>query len=631
MTNRIGIIATYNSLAEISKEIVLEFDEDIRVFEGNFNECVQLASKLQMEGFEAFISEKTTAAAIRDFVQIPVIDIQIDDEKLLEVLYRESLQNGKLAIVADSRIIYEKETLEELLKIKIVEYVYNESAEVNGIVDTIKKSNIKTVLGGIQVVDTANKAGLKGVLLENGKEAIIRAIKEAKNIVEVRRTEQYRVKYLQSILNYSQEGIIAIDENDTITLINPVAAEVFGLNADEVLGKKAADLIPNTMLKRVVETATPELGKLQIVNSKTTIVVNRVPVTILGKVIGAVSTFENITKVQELEKRIRHDLISKGHYAKYTFEDLIGDSISFVEARIKGIKYACTDSTVLITGESGTGKEMFAHSIHNASRRSQGPFIAINCAAIPESLLESELFGYEEGAFTDAKKGGKQGLFTLAHGGTIFLDEIDSINGEMQVSLLRVLQEKEIRPVGSNNVIPIDCRVIAATNANMKKKVEKGEFRDDLYYRLNVLRINIPPLRERREDIEKLISFMMTKSKNKFMKKISPNAMSILKKYHWPGNVRELENVIERLLVEAGAEDSVTAQVAVTALEDAFLDNADTLELSLNGTLDEMKKKIVSKMLERNGGNKTIAAKKLGISRVHLGRIEKIIQAEIYE
>jgi len=269
---------------------------------------------------------------------------------------------------------------------------------------------------------------------------------------------------------------------------------------------------------------------------------------------GIIITFKDLSEIMEMENIVRVNLFKKGHTAKYRFSDIVGKSKNMSETIEIAKKLSRSNSTLLLTGESGTGKELFAHSIHNASKQQYGPFVAANFAALTESLLESELFGYEEGAFTGARKGGHAGLFEQAHKGTIFLDEIGDASPRIQARLLRVLQEKEVLRVGGTKIIPIDVRVIASTNKDLHKLVQKGDFREDLYYRLNVLPINIPPLRERKSDIPLLIKMFLKKFPNGSEMVISNEVMAKFLEYDWPGNVRELENVIEYLYNLAGSK-----------------------------------------------------------------------------
>lgn len=333
---------------------------------------------------------------------------------------------------------------------------------------------------------------------------------------------------------------------------------------------------------------------------------------------GALIFIKNTDRIIEEESRIRRGLSEKGLTAKYTFEDILGQSAAIRENIRMAERYSGVNSNVLIIGETGTGKELFAHSIHQASKRSHQPFVALNCAALPENLLESELFGYEAGAFSGASKGGKTGLFELAHKGTIFLDEIGEIPITLQAKLLRVLQEKEIRRIGSTSVHPVDVRVISATNINMEEKIKEGQFRSDLYYRLNLLDISIPPLRERKEDIQELVDHYLTRfacEMGKSIPTVTKDAARILKEHSWPGNVRELRNICERLTVlndTSIIDEELLCRLKIFRKEETF---------SVGETADSGEDSVYDRLKPRK--KKKDLAEELGVSRTTLWRMAK--------
>jgi transcriptional regulator with PAS, ATPase and Fis domain len=355
-------------------------------------------------------------------------------------------------------------------------------------------------------------------------------------------------------------------------------------------------------------------------------IANRIPIVVEGRVIGAVGTviFRDTNEWKRMNSHIKSLLLQLQTYfqewtenngAKYTLTDLISCSKQMEELKEKVKRIADSDISVLIRGESGTGKELFAHSIHQLSSRSQKPFVKVNCGAIPEHLLESELFGYEEGAFTGAKKGGKKGKFQLADGGTIFLDEIGDLPLHMQVKLLRVLQEKEMEPIGSIKTVSVDVRIIAATNRPLEKMVEEKRFREDLYYRINVIPFVIPPLRERPGDIEMLAYHFMkkiAKRSGKRVNAISAEVMKLLRQHVWPGNIRELENVMEVAVHFANGET-----ITVDALPEYLKANSSyqMKGKTLKELLEETEKAAIQQSLQRCGRDKQKAAKELGISK----------------
>jgi PAS domain S-box-containing protein len=622
MSYKLVIIAPYPELATLCRQVARDFPDPVEVHEGIFNGGAKLALEAEEKGADVIISRGATAAAIRRRVKIPVVDILNDDSDLLNALYHGSRLGKRIAVVTARSLLSERKMLEELLQVELKQYVFNERDDLQQVISAVKAAGFQVVVGGIYTVLLAKQAGLGGVLIRNGREAILRALGEARNTAAVRRQEKIRAQYAQAIMDFAQEGIIAIDQNCMVTVFNRVAEGIFGLRADQVLGRPVTEVIPNTRLDKVLRAEEPELGELQKVQPDTYIVTNRVPIKVEGQTTGAVAMFKDVTRLQEYERKIRRHIQARGHVARYQLQDILGDNKKMLAVKRKAAQYARTDSTILILGESGTGKEMFAQGIHNLSRRKHGPFVAVNCSAIPENLLESELFGYEEGAFTGARKGGKQGLFLLAHGGTIFLDEIGSVSPAIQTRLLRVLQEQEIRPIGSNQVIPINVRVIAAANIDLLAAVERGVFRADLFYRLNVLTLSLPPLRERKDDIPLLARHFLQKAWPGREIVLPEAALKPLTAYHWPGNVRELENVLERIAVFARHDGRVEEKHVRQAMADIdFAQPAPSLTVPLEGDLEQIRKRIVLETINQVGGSKKLAAERLGISRTQLWRI----------
>ena len=333
-----------------------------------------------------------------------------------------------------------------------------------------------------------------------------------------------------------------------------------------------------------------------------------------------VATFEEITRMEIVEQNIKQKMRGKGWTAKMTLDQFIGSSQKIQDLKIRTQKFAITDSTILITGESGTGKVVLAQSIHNLSSRKLGPFVPVNCAALPQNLLESEMFGYEEGAFSGTKKGGKTGMFELAHGGTIFLDEVGEIPLPLQSRLLRVLQEKAVMRLGADCIMPVDVRVIAATNQDLENLIEEKSFRKDLYYRLNILRLYIPPLRERIGDIPELIDYFLRffSHTNLAVEGINPQVIRLIQLHPWNGNVRELSNILERaMLLSTGPmiEEKDIEEVLPFKARDV-----ETRVISKDYTLHEMESEAILQMLLSEGFSYTKVAAKLGISRTTLWR-----------
>lgn len=345
---------------------------------------------------------------------------------------------------------------------------------------------------------------------------------------------------LEMILNSLDSGIVCVDEAGTITLINRSARSLLSVSRSNTLGLPAEQVLPelsfstdHTLPPQLVSIRGQELG------------VTVTPLQIKDKSLGAFVTLQRFQETEARQITLRLQKTPKNHHARYTFSDIVGKSPAICKAREIARRMAGNNASVMIDGESGTGKELFAQAIHNASPRKDGPFIAVNCAALTETLLESELFGYAEGAFTGAKKGGKPGLFECAHQGTLFLDEIETMSPALQAKLLRVLQEREVVRIGSIDPIPINVRILSSTNEDLLDRVQRGSFRRDLYYRLNVIPLHIPALRERKEDILLLADTFCSQFQAEFT--MSDRARAALVQHRWPGNIRELRNCIEYL------------------------------------------------------------------------------------
>ena len=433
---------------------------------------------------------------------------------------------------------------------------------------------------------------------------------------------------LNKLLELAYDGIVVVDNHGIITLISKAYADFLGISQQDAIGKHVTKVIENTRLSEVLKTGNAEKAHLQLINGQY-MVASRIPLLKDGKVVGAMGKvlFRNVEELNVLHKHIASlqqqlelfkGKIEMGRYAKYSFSNILGKSDKILLAKTMAEKASMTDSTVLLVGESGTGKELFAHAIHQESVRAAKTFIKINCAAIPAELLESELFGYEEGAFTGAKKGGKIGKFELADGGTLFLDEIGDMPVNMQAKLLRVLQEKEIEKIGAQYSREVDVRIIAATNQDLEQLVANGRVRADLFYRLNVVNIKIPALRERPEDIELLVSYLLNKICNhlgKYVDDISPQALQMLKRYPWPGNVRELENALERAVNIIGRDGMIGPE----HLPEEISGKISHGEIGpIKEILERTEKAAIEKAMQLSKGKKAKAARLLNISRSNL-------------
>lgn len=626
MSYKIAIVAPYPELCEIAKQVCNELEVDAAVVVGDLEEGVKAAKELMDKGVEVIISRGGTATAISRQLDEPIVEIVVSPYDIMRAVASAKKYGNHIGVVGFRNVIYGSKSLEEILDVKIEELEVKDEKDVLNVINMAKQKGIQVIVGDAVSVRYSKKSGLQAMLVTSGKESISMALREAKELVAVRRREKAKAEQFKAILDFTYEGIIATDADGKISLVNPAAEKILGKPKTFLVNQPAGEVLPSLAIKRVQEKAKPLLGELHRVGNSM-LVHNLVPVVTNGETTGIVITFQGVGHIQEVENKVRRQLYLKGHVARYTFGDIITCSTALKKVINQAQQFAQAEASVVITGETGTGKEMFAQSIHNASLRKDSPFVAINCAAVPENLLESELFGYEEGAFTGARRGGKKGLFELAHNGTIFLDEIGELPLKLQARLLRVIQEKAIIRVGGDMVIPVNVRIIAATHRNLEESVKNGTFRQDLYYRLNVLRLSLPPLRERKDDIPLLIDRLLEKICNKTAKKrpiITDDALRMFYSYHWPGNVRELQNILERLVVlKAGCKVYAEDICEMIKIPKDKIENTEALSgtlIELKGSLDDMEKAIICKTLELTGYDKERTCKKLGISQTTLWR-----------
>jgi PAS domain S-box-containing protein len=546
-----------------------------------------------------------------------------------------STSDGMVGINRDGKILLFNKSAERIIGVR------QEEAIGRYILDIIPTSGLPRVL------ETRRKEMNQELVLDNGVKiittripivgendeligafSVFKDITEVVNLAEELTNLKEIQTMLEAIIHSSDDAISVVDEHGRGILINPAYTRITGLTQEQVIGKPAtADISEGeSMHMKVLQTRRPVRGvKMRVGPKKKEVVVNVAPIIVNGKLKGSVGVIHDMSEIQALTKELdRAKRIIRNLEAKYSFDDIIGEAEEMKLAIEQAKLGAKTPATVLLRGESGTGKELFAHAIHNASDRKYNKFVRVNCAAISETLLESELFGYEEGAFSGAKRGGKRGLFEEANNGSIFLDEIGELSSNTQAKLLRVLQENEIVRVGGTKPIPINVRIIAATNVNLEKGIANGTFREDLYYRLNRMPIQIPPLRKRKEDIPLLCERLIQKINQDYgrnVEGVSQAAMEILMAYDWPGNVRELENILGRAIIfmnyhETWIEPKHLPVLVPKRDQERFESTPMTSDESknLNDLLQEYEKEIIQQVLEQNKGNKTATAKQLGIS-----------------
>ncbi len=575
---------------------------------------------------DVFIARGLSAYVLRKlYSDTPVIEIPIVGSDILTCLHRiaPDMKGLKVAVIGSANMTMGVERLSEIFDIDVRSVIVDSLDLLHGAVIDAYNEGYTTFLGGPSICEYAAQLNCNSSLILSGKDTIWHAITEAKKAACVSRVEQEKALRYGTILDYAHEGIIAVDNEKKITVFNYESKKILNTSRNTMIGEKIDTIIKDPEFNRLLLSDNKELDKL-FKYRNIDLACNKVPIYLRGENVGNVITFRDITSILKTENLIRKKVLSKGHVAKYTFYDIKGTSELLKETISQATTYSRVDSSILLIGETGTGKEIFAQSIHNHSERKKGPFVAVNCAALPEELLESELFGYVEGAFTGAQKGGKLGLFELAHHGTLFLDKISEISYKIQGRLLRVIQEKEIMRLGSDSVTPIDVRIIYATNKNLMELVEQNIFREDLLYRIDVLSITLPPLRERAADIPVLIRYYIDSLGSKLGKEqitVSNSAMELLKGYTWPGNVRQLVNICERLVVLCNNSIINEQDIKrVLATRNSGLQTSKKNTLNTEDEITAIKRRQIIEALSKCNGNRNASAALLGMSRSTLWR-----------
>jgi PAS domain S-box-containing protein len=550
-------------------------------------------------------------------------------QKEIEIILN-STHDGMIAVNKDGVVTLFNRAAERITALKAVDVVGRKA------VDSIPNTRLHIVLTeGKAELNQQQTIGSTAIITNRvpvksdrgeviGAVAVFRDITEIKTLSEQVSDLWKARNLLEAVIDATEDAVSVADEHGNNIIVNPAYTRITGLPREVVLNKPVTVDIAegDSMHLQILRTGQPVRNvRMKVGPGRKDVIVNVAPIFIDGKLRGSVGTIHDIseiimlnTELAQARRQIRHLT------ARYTWTDVIGASSAMTAAKEQAQRAAETPATVLLLGESGTGKELFAHAIHNASKRKKGQFVRVNCAALPEQLLESELFGYEEGAFTGAVRGGKRGLFEEANYGTIFLDEIGDIPLAIQTKLLRVLQEREIRRVGGTQTVPVDVRVIAATNANLEQKIKQGTFREDLYYRLNVLPIRIPALRMVKEDLSLIAAHVITKLNQQYgreVENLSTEALKVLTSYDWPGNVRELENVIGRAIIAMKPSETEIGPDHLPFLSGERVGQTVLFSIQepvrqLQDVVADAERTAIARALQQTKGNRELAADLLG-------------------
>ena len=634
----IGIISATREFIECASYVADQKKIKILISETGLEASVEHGQRMEKENVDVVIAWRAGAEILRKTLNIPVLTVQFTAYDLIAHIKDAKTLGNKILVTAYRSKPPHLDLLSQIFDVKITACIYNNSKELEYSIKQAKTKEYDVIIGGGITLRLAKIYGLKGVAYRPAVESMESAFDDAIAIARIGRQKHQCESDYSSIIDAFNEGVVSINENGVVSSINQFALKALNLDVGDVVGKNFRSIFQSSSIDTVLATGNALWGTIEVINNDKYIT-NYVPLINQQRPIGVVLMFKDISTLIKEENQVRRSLIRK-HRAKYKIDDFIYKCDSMKRMINKVKTFSKTDATVLISGETGTGKEIIAHSIHQLSNRKKGSFISINCAAIPDNLLESELFGYEQGAFTGSKKGGKIGLFELAHDGTIFLDEIGSMPVGLQSSLLRVLQEREVMRIGGERLIPIDVRVIAAANQNLPKAVKEGVFREDLYFRLSVLTVFIPPLRERLADLDLIVDFLIEKCSRQFKTssfKVPELFIERLKRMRWPGNIRQLQNFIEKMVIlsegnfSSDVFDDIYQELEYYSVCEGQEDDklvSVTPDIVANKIMDDEARTILN-ALEKSKLNKKKAADYLGISRTTLWRKMQTLKIKI--
>lgn len=636
MKPKIGVVC----MGQIARELITAIET--MKLDANFvlsDSIIRDESHLPVElaNSDVLLSSGYLVKALHQITDKPIIKIE---PSLFDILstYSKAIAYDPAPVIilpASETGIPLVSRIQDILSVRIVSDCYETLSDIDDIIRSYLNKGYHCVIGSGLVCERAAAMGMKSIFVypqESLRSFIQLAYDTALSIckdVEIR-------QQMSTVFRYSKQGILFTDGVGKISIYNDLAKKILALDKERLTGARITRFFPKESLSQVFLNREP-LNHLMCSFGGEQYIASVIPILSKEELSNVMVTIDNIRTIQRQEQHIRNALAQKGFVARHHFEDHETKSSAFQTLIRTAKKFAKNDENIIILGETGTGKEVLAQSIHNYSDRNRNPFVAVNCSAISESLLESELFGYDEGAFTGAKRGGKQGYFEVAHTGTIFLDEIGELSLPLQSKLLRVIQEQQLIHVGGSKVINFDARIIAATNRNLWKLVQQGKFREDLYYRLSVLELEIPPLRCRTEDILPLFLSFVTQRDSLLAAQLeerSADLEKLLCSYKWPGNVRELENFTKAVLASRDTQADLQAFWELLCVEIARRKGRGTSlplvdkETAHYQGLKSSEFYRIQNALIQSGGNYTKAAALLGISRVTLWRKLKFLNNE---
>lgn len=635
---RFALISHSYKVAEAVRNCVNQEIEKVEIAVIKIGEEKDMAYKMLDRGAEVFFAYGATRRKINQTIDQPVVDVSRTYLDLITALIKARKHSDHIGLSSFGKPTDGVDILENLLGVKVHQFVFTNTTELIQGVENLAEDGIRVVVGGGVSKRTMEAKGGTGIINVPRKSSVELAFEDARMIADVRRKEAGSGERLRTILEMIDEGVVSVDNYGRLDNYNDRAEQILGIRMKHDIGRPSSGIGKKINLIDVITTGKPEIDIFKKINNNN-IFVSSLPIQIDGDTQGAVAILKDANYIQDMSRKLKESSYQKGFVARHTVADIKHKCKQMKHLLAKAARYADTDATILIRGETGTGKELLAQSIHNLNHRKNQPFVAVNCAAIPENLLESELFGHEEGAFTGAKKGGRTGLFEMANGGTIFLDEIADISPGMQARLLRVIETKEVMRVGGDRYMPVGLHIISSTYKDLYREVRAGHFRADLFYRLSVLKLHIPPLRNRAEDIPVIIKALLKKQCKPGYMPLTPDMVEQLKHHQWQGNVRELTSFVESYLTllngstadeqlfvdlfqELREQEALSGPVGKFDIENAESENTKMQHpedlFKFSGNLKERLEKyelvIIKQMLKECQFSKKKTAEQLGVS-----------------
>ena len=609
------LLSPMQSISDIAPDVARELGIQIHI--ETSDDAGALDRVRRHPGIEVVVTRGGLAELVRQIPGVSVVEIAMSLNELLSNISDLTAKGLKrIGIVSRSNLFSGAVGDFRILDAQVSIRPQADEAGIQSTIRQLVGEGYEAIIGCRVAFRTARDLGVEAVFLEGGPVSIRTALQEAIRLLKAKEREQLQAAQLAAIIDNIDEAVIAVTPEHEVSFFNRHARRLCAISPAS----------PPDFKHALAVFESGEKEQITTINGNS-VIARSIPLEFNKAVRGKVLTLHEVARIQASESKIRSSFYQKGLYARYQFKDVIGDSPVMQQVLARARTYAGHDSNLLIYGETGTGKEVFAQSIHNFSKRSQGPFVSINIASIPPSLLESELFGYVDGAFTGARKGGKPGLFELAHQGTLFLDEIGELAPEIQSRFLRVLQEREIMRIGDDKIIPIDVRIISATNRDLFQQTLSGSFRQDLYYRIHVVGLRIPPLRARADDVPQIFEHYLQRFAGQAGRHavLTDEARELLKSNSWPGNIRQLRNLAE--VVAYGETERIDAEQISEVLgeQEHTVGEASFITIPESGSLKQMESEIIRNLLSRLPADDVCA--RLGISRVTLWRKMKKMAA----